>query len=618
MWIKKFWASLLVITFVFGWQFPVFAETVEPDLILTTLDSHLSLDQQKYFDSEKTTRRSQPVNVQFDSLKNLETVVETQPVRAAFQLFLDLTLIAQFDQVLTSSTGTKIFSGNINNNPHNYIHLVETAGIISADIVHENIKYQLRQKNGDYFFVEIDQTQFPQEAAPIEQAFDIHQNNLSAHILLDETTYDSNAMVDVLVVYTEEARLAQGGTAAIENLINLAVAETNSGYANSGINHRMRLVHTEQVAYPEIGFDWSIALSQLRSSSDGILDHVHDLRNAYGADLVIMIVANAQYCGIAYLLPVNSDYYQYLGFSIVSDGCATGYYSFGHETGHNMGAHHDRANASSSGLFPYSYGYQSPDQTFRTIMAYNCAMGCIRINRWSNPDQLYNNIPLGIDASDPNSADNRLTLNNSANAVANFRQEVNVLSPTNLFAPEIHSFYVSLSFSDTNEIEEGFRIERSTNGNDWTLVVNLSKNITSYTDYSTTCETPYAYRVFAYSDQLESDPSNIINITTGECVAPDAPLQGSAIPTLDSITLNWIDTIGEINYLIQQSPDGVNNWQNIQILSQNSTTTTVSNLAKETIYYFRIAAENEYGITYTTTITAKTHSQAVYLPLTQK
>lgn len=39
------------------------------------------------------------------------------------------------------------------------------------------------------------------------------------------------------------------------------------------------------------------------------------------------------------------------------------------EMGHNMGAAHDRANAGSSGgMFNFSYGYQEPNNLFRTIM----------------------------------------------------------------------------------------------------------------------------------------------------------------------------------------------------------------------------------------------------------
>jgi hypothetical protein len=55
------------------------------------------------------------------------------------------------------------------------------------------------------------------------------------------------------------------------------------------------------------------------------------------------------------LHPAYADY----AFNVVKDDCATGYYSFGHEIGHNLGLSHDHDNAS-GGLFDYSYGHQAP------------------------------------------------------------------------------------------------------------------------------------------------------------------------------------------------------------------------------------------------------------------
>jgi protein-tyrosine phosphatase len=59
-------------------------------------------------------------------------------------------------------------------------------------------------------------------------------------------------------------------------------------------------------------------------------------------------------------------------------------------------------------------------------MAYNTecrdlGFNCTRIQHWSNPDINYNGVPTGVPAGQPDSADNRLTLNNTAYTVANFR-----------------------------------------------------------------------------------------------------------------------------------------------------------------------------------------------------
>ena len=357
----------------------------------------------------------QPVTFSADVLDQVKKDLDHSPQTLRLQIFPNLELEIAFDQQSASVTGTTILSGTVTGDPMGWIHLAETDGQVSADLVYQNIQYQLRQIDGLYVFMEIDQSQFPQEADPIVPEVPFADQIPQA---LD-VVYDSGAYVDVLVVYTATARSLEGGTAEMQSLINLAVEETNAGYAASGVNHRMRLMHTQEVDYSEeyttLPYDfWSTTLSRLQGTSDNYLDFVHSLRNTYGADLVVMIIADSNYCGLGYLMKVNSAEYEEYGFSLVSSDCATGYYSFGHETGHNMGAHHDRANASGTGLFSYSYGYQAPDKSFRTIMAYNCSYpGCYRVNRWSNPDINYLNQPTGVLYTATDSADNRRTLNNS-------------------------------------------------------------------------------------------------------------------------------------------------------------------------------------------------------------
>ena len=149
----------------------------------------------------------------------------------------------------------------------------------------------------------------------------------------------------------------------------MAVFETNEAYANSHVSQRLRLAYADEVlGYIESG-DMGTDLSRFRSRTDGYMDEVHAWRDQYGADCVSLIVATGQYCGIAYLMSAVTPSFEVSAFSIVKRTCATGYYTFGHELGHNMGCHHDRQNAS-SGAYSYSYGYRTSDGVYRTIMSY--------------------------------------------------------------------------------------------------------------------------------------------------------------------------------------------------------------------------------------------------------
>lgn len=240
---------------------------------------------------------------------------------------------------------------------------------------------------------------------------------------------DDGSIIDVLVVYTQSARQAMGGTAASNALINTAVAETNSGYQNSQINPRINLAYVAELNYTETNYPTD--LDRLRITNDGYMDEVHPLRDAYHADVVVLIVNNPTFCGLAYLMTSNTVAFAPLAFSVVHYQCATGYYSFGHEIGHNMGNQHDRLNAFSEGVFNYSYGYQEPNRNFRTVMAYNCPDGgCPRVNYYANPQVSLNNRPTGVDHTASNSADIVRSMNSVAFNVANFRQRPAPPTPT--------------------------------------------------------------------------------------------------------------------------------------------------------------------------------------------
>jgi hypothetical protein len=87
-------------------------------------------------------------------------------------------------------------------------------------------------------------------------------------------------------------------------------------------------------------------------------------------------------------------------FSVTHYDCTTGYYSFGHEIGHNFNLLHDRPTEGACNVKnSFNYGYRAPDASFRTILSYDCTKGecdnlpksgCDRIQRFSNSNGNYN------------------------------------------------------------------------------------------------------------------------------------------------------------------------------------------------------------------------------------
>ena len=74
--------------------------------------------------------------------------------------------------------------------------------------------------------------------------------------------------IDVMVVWTPAARAAAGGTTAKQNLVNLAVVETNQSYVNSQMNQHINLARSQEVSYTESG-DFITDLVRLAGSDDG-------------------------------------------------------------------------------------------------------------------------------------------------------------------------------------------------------------------------------------------------------------------------------------------------------------------------------------------------------------
>jgi hypothetical protein len=88
-----------------------------------------------------------------------------------------------------------------------------------------------------------------------------------------------------------------------------------------------------------------------------------------------------------------------------------------------MGSNHDRSNAS-SGAYSYSFGYRTPNNALKTVMAYY--PGAIT-GRWSGPNVTYNSNVMGTTTED-----NVRSLNNTGATVAAFRNGPAVQPPTAL------------------------------------------------------------------------------------------------------------------------------------------------------------------------------------------
>ncbi len=313
--------------------------------------------------------------------------------------------------------------GHATDDPESTAVIGVSGNAVAGTFNHRGKLYKLEPRaNGDHVLSEVKNTEPVPEHDPIPVADETSIAPLST--VSTGTAADSDgSVIDLLVVYTPAVESLYGSEGN-DALIILAVAETNQAYINSNMTTRVNLAGVYRTNYIESG-DMLTDLTRLSTPNDGFMDEVHAVRNIYGADIVSLIEASGNACGIAYLMNNLSTNFASHAFNVVHHSCATGYYSFAHEIGHNQGAAHDLANTSDVTIYPYAHGYQDPLGRFRTIMAYDCPGGCSRIDYFANPSVLYNGWPTGEAAY---SAD-ALAIDQTAPTVAGFRQGATNLPP---------------------------------------------------------------------------------------------------------------------------------------------------------------------------------------------
>jgi peptidyl-Asp metalloendopeptidase len=390
------------------------------------------------FDGRTFSALSQQAADQYSTNKPTSSILQSVKV----DLFDGTSVTVDLDRVEQQSENSVAWYGKVEGTALGSATFVRSGNLLIGSISRGDGKiYQVRtEEDGTQWMMEIDQAAFPSN----DETEPISSPPLPPPITAESgvvAAADDGSIIDVMVVYTPAARVAAGGATQMQQLVQLGIAETNAGYSNSGVVQRVRLVYSGEVSYSEAA-DFSTDLDRLSNSSDGSLDEVATLRNTYGADLVSLWRApNSQVCGLGWVLnrtDLAPSALAAYGFTVVAQDCATGYYSFGHEMGHNMGADHAKDDNAPHGPYAYGSGYKQTTGTkWRTIMAYDGNCTCARINYWSNPTVLYNGIPSGIDPNSAQGAANYQVLNNTRMLVANFRSAITGGPPADATGPQL-------------------------------------------------------------------------------------------------------------------------------------------------------------------------------------
>jgi fibronectin type 3 domain-containing protein len=184
------------------------------------------------------------------------------------------------------------------------------------------------------------------------------------------------------------------------------------------------------------------------------------------------------------------------------------------------------------------------------------------------------------------------TFSNAANATTT---AVSSNDPSNLTATTTSSSRITLAWTDNICSELGFKIERSSDGVNFTQIATAAANVTTYLDTGLTVSTTYYYRVRAYSANGDSNYSNVATGVTGP-PPPPAPsgLTATAVSSAQ-INLSWVDnSADEDSFRIYRSTDGVSFFWYLTA-NANATTFSDTGRAASTTYYYRVTAHNAGG-----------------------
>jgi len=190
---------------------------------------------------------------------------------------------------------------------------------------------------------------------------------------------DDPASYSVKFYYTKAFKAA---TPDIEGFTDLCIAETNQGYINSGIKVTVLRCCIEEATIDEIqnAYDFYYAFRDMKGSTTklrGTADQTTLLSMSFGAG------------GIGAVNSISRGG----TVTIAQKNYAVGYFTFGHEIGHNFGCLHDPANSNNI-AYPDGHGHlieriDIDSVGYRTVLAYSAEGHSQRVNHYSNPDVMF-------------------------------------------------------------------------------------------------------------------------------------------------------------------------------------------------------------------------------------
>ncbi len=199
-----------------------------------------------------------------------------------------------------------------------------------------------------------------------------------------------------------------------------------------------------------------------------------------------------------------------------------------------------------------------------------------------------------------------------ADAITAYVESLLPNAPANLTATAVSTSQINLTWTDSATTEEGFKIERCSGAgcSDFVQIATVGANVTTYSNTGLTASTGYSYRVRAYNMAGDSGYSPTVSATTSAApTVPTAPTNLVATAVSKSqINLVWMDNAdNETGFLIERCKGSTcTKFAQIATVGANVTSYSNTRLTANTIYRYRVRANNPAGASGYSNIAAAT------------
>ncbi|MGH6935362.1 MAG: zinc-dependent metalloprotease family protein, partial [Methylocella sp.] len=273
------------------------ASVAQNDLFVVVPEAMTALPAQQQtkleqFRKERATAAVQVVKINANLLKAGPQLAPSRNLNLNFST--DKVFAAVATKIDQRSENDFTWHGNVPGKPSAVTLVVNGDNVTgSATIANEQLYTIEPLGSGLHAIIRKDPAKFPPEHPPGFEGIERSRKSLEPR--RDQRGDDNGQVIRVLVAYTPAVAAAHSD---IGSFVQLAVDESNTSYQNSQITPRLELAHSYQVNYTESG-DFDTNLRRFRENNDGFMDEVHALRDAYTADVAVLIFNNNAACGLA-------------------------------------------------------------------------------------------------------------------------------------------------------------------------------------------------------------------------------------------------------------------------------------------------------------------------------